>query len=110
MIFQAETQAKNFPIELPPSIDNDSCASDDHRRRLATRPQRFNIKLLFVDEGHVEEGTNLDLWALPDDLTEAEFPRGSCEVVVVGLLPKGTLFVHLNQSTGWSIWPRNTVC
>ena len=62
--------------------------SDDNRRH-APRAQRYNIKLLFVDEGHVEEGINLDLWTLPDDLAEDEFPRGSCEVVVVGLLPKG---------------------
>ena len=63
--------------------------SDDNRRHAARRAQRYNIKLLFVDEGHVEEGINLDLWTLPDDLREDEFPRGSCEVVVVGLLPKG---------------------
>ena len=67
--------------------------SDESRRRTA-RAQRTNIKLLFVDEGHVEEGINLDLWALPDDISEAEFPRGSCEVVVVGLLPKGTYVMY----------------
>lgn len=69
--------------------------SDDNRRH-AARVQRYNIKLLFVDEGHVEEGINLDLWTLPDDLCEAEFPRGSCEVVVVGLLPKGVCPRNLN--------------
>ena len=73
--------------------DDDSSASDDRRRR-ASRAQRFNIKLLFVDEGHVEEGINLDLWELPDDLAEAKFPRGSCEVVVVGLLPKGSALLQ----------------
>ena len=70
--------------------------SDDNRRHAARRAQRYNIKLLFVDEGHVEEGINLDLWTLPDDLCEAEFPRGSCEVVVVGLLPKGVCPRNLN--------------
>ena len=69
--------------------------SDDNRRH-AARVQRYNIKLLFVDEGHVEEGINLDLWTLPHDLCEAEFPRGSCEVVVVGLLPKGVCPRNLN--------------
>ena len=53
------------------------------------RFQRFEIELLFVDEGRIEKGINLDLWMLPDELSESKFPRGSCEVVVVGLLPKG---------------------
>lgn len=47
------------------------------------------IRIFHVDEGDVEEESDIVLWHLPKELDEEAFPRMACEVIVIGLLPQG---------------------